>query len=215
MTCITLDGQVIPRQATPRRGGEAARQRGNEAARRRGDEQVRAVREPPQREEHTMTYNPAIHHRHSIRLPKYDYTQPGAYFITLCTQDRECLLGKIIDGKMKLNDYGRIVAESLEWLAKQYDYVILDEWVIMPDHLHVILIIDHRCGGQNGSRKPIGRLVGAFKTVSTKNINILRQTPGAKLWQRDFWDHIGRDETELNRIRRYIRNNPLRWESGR
>jgi len=169
-----------------------------------------------------MKYDSTVHHRRSIRLQGYDYSQAGAYFMTICAQNRECLFGEIMDGNMWLNDTGRMVAESWEWLAIQYDHVKLDEWVIMPNHMHGIIVITDICadgsrrGGSRtaptGKRKPIGRLVGAFKTVSTKHSNEMHQTPGVKLWQRNYWEHIVRDELELNRIREYIVNNPLQWE---
>ncbi|GAB4318728.1 MAG: transposase [Bacteroidales bacterium] len=186
-----------------------------------------------------MKYNPEIHHRpfdraqgrRSIRLRGYDYSRAGAYFITLCAQNREHVFGEIVDGKMILNDAGRVVAESWQWLANQYDYVDLDEWVIMPNHMHgiVLLIDDENGGGGSGrggsgrgssrtaptmpmaKRKPIGGLVGAFKTVSTKRINQMHGTPGVKIWQRNYYEHIIRNENELNRIRQYIINNPARW----
>jgi putative transposase len=169
-----------------------------------------------------MAFNPAIHHRHSIRLPGYDYTQPGAYFITICVVDRYCLFGEIINGKTKLNTYGNIVFEKWEWLAVQYPYIKLDGFIVMPNHFHGILWIRND-SGRGGSRtaptknpekiKPVGRLIGAFKTVSTKEINIRRNTPGACVWQRDFYDHIGRDEKDVFYIRRHIRENPLHWVS--
>ena len=88
--------------------------------------------------------------RHSIRLQGYDYSKAGAYFVTLCTQDRECLFGDIVDGEMRLNDAGRIVANSWEWLAEQYDHVSLDEYIVMPNHAHGIIVITDDCKG--GSR---------------------------------------------------------------
>jgi len=136
--------------------------------------------------------------------------------MTICTLNRECMFGDIVNGEMRLNATGRSIDDSWKWLAEQYDHVELDEWIIMPNHLHGIIVITDGCRGGSrtaptGVRKPIGRLVGAFKTVSTKRINEMRQTPGAKLWQRNYWEHIVRDERELNRIREYIRNNPVRW----
>ncbi|ABK98893.1 transposase [Pelobacter propionicus] len=164
-----------------------------------------------------MKYDSAIHHRRSIRLQGYDYTQAGAYFVTVCARNRECLFGGIVNGDMRLNDAGRIVADSWEWLAEQYDHVSLDEYVVMPNHAHGIIVITDDCRGGSrtaptGIRKPIGRLVGAFKTVSTKGINELCETAGRKLWQRNYWEHIVRNEPELNRIREYIHNNPAQWE---
>jgi len=175
-----------------------------------------------------MTYDPHNHHRRSIRLKGYDYARAGAYFVTICTRNRECLFGEVVDGKLWLNDAGRIVADVWEWLGIQYDYVELDEWVVMPNHLHGIIVIvdDDRRGGSRTAptrtaptpptqRKPIGRLVGAFKTVSTKHINEHRGTPGVPVWQRNYYEHIIRNDPSLQRIRAYIANNPLRWHHDR
>jgi putative transposase len=184
-----------------------------------------------------MQYNPTIHHRRSIRLSGYDYTKAGAYFVTICAQNRECLFGEITAGQTQLNEYGCIVAETWEWLSTQYDYVDLDAWIVMPNHLHGIIIVtdDHGAGGSRtaptagasddhgagGSRtaptghvkrKPLGRLIGAFKTVSTKRVNALRDMADVPIWQRDFYEHIIRNEASLRRIREYIVNNPLRWK---
>jgi putative transposase len=86
-------------------------------------------------------YNPDIHHRRSVHLKEYDYSQGGVYFVTICTQHRECLLGEIVNGEMQLNRWGEIAAQTWKWLAEQYWYVALDEWVVMPNHLHGIIII--------------------------------------------------------------------------
>jgi putative transposase len=218
------------------------------------------------------------HHRRSIRLPGYDYASSGAYFVTICVRGGECLLGTVVDGEMQLNEYGQIAAESWEWLADQYSYVSLDAWVIMPNHMHGIIVIEDDaapgvvgpdgCGGgsrtaptnglptaptnglptaptnglptaptdglptaptdglptapTNGlptaptdgmpeKRKALGRLVGAFKTASTKRINQLRQVPGVPFWQRNYWEYMIRNEASLDRIREYIETNPVRW----
>jgi REP element-mobilizing transposase RayT len=131
---------------------------------------------------------------------------------------------------MRPNEHGRIAAECWQWLAGQYAYVDLDEWVLMPNHLHGIITIQDDLG-RGGSRtaltppaptipstekrKPLGRLVGAFKTVSTKRINELRRTAGFTVWHRNYYEHIIRSEKAMNRIREYIFNNPLRWEFDR
>jgi putative transposase len=161
-------------------------------------------------------YNPKIHHRRSIRLPWYDYSQEGWYYITLCVLGNKCLLGKFVDGRIQLYQYGRIVEDCWIWLAKQYAHVHLDEYVVMPNHLHGIVII--RRGGLRTAPtpnlpkyKPLSRLVGAFKTVSTKQVNLIRNTPGHKLWQRNYYEHIIRNEDELNHIRQYIAENPVNW----
>jgi putative transposase len=172
-----------------------------------------------------MMYDPNKHHRRSIRLKGYDYARPGAYFVTICVRERECALGGVVDGEMVLNDWGRIVAESWSWLAEQYPYITLDEWVVMPNHLHGIIIINDDAGrGASrraptamvpAKRKPLGQLVGAFKTVSTKRINQMRDTASTPFWQRGFYEHIVRNDRELDAIRQYIIYNPLKWELDR
>ena len=183
------------------------------------------------------------------------------YFITICTYQRQCLLGEIVDGEMQLSEFGQIVSDTYLWLASQYPYVYLDQWIVMPNHLHGIIgltadsrgVANSRKGGsrtaltrgvtddsrgvaddsrgvtddsrRGGSRtaptdggtkrKPLGRLIGAFKTVSTKHINILRDTPGTPVWQRNYYEHIIRNEEALQQIRQYIRNNPLSWQKDR
>ncbi|MBA7587750.1 hypothetical protein ES708_29788 [subsurface metagenome] len=164
-------------------------------------------------------YDPSIHHRRSIRIPGYDYSQDGWYFVTICTQNRKCLFGEITHAKIQLYEYGRIVEEYWKWLARQFKDVYLDEYVVMPNHLHGIIII--RRGGSRTAptpktpecNKPLGRIIGAFKTVSTKRINIIRKTPASTLWQRNYYEHIIRNEDELNRFRRYITDNPANWQT--
>lgn len=160
--------------------------------------------------------------RKTLRLEDFDYSEPGAYFVTICVNHRKCLLGSISDGEMKLSEYGLIVSESWQWLADTFPYILLDEWSIMPNHFHGIIFINQHDGG--GSRTAptnpsrilsLSRLVGAFKTVSSKRINIYRKRPGVPFWQRGFYEHVIRDEEALNRIRDYIATNPLRWELDR
>jgi putative transposase len=173
-----------------------------------------------------MPYDPRIHRRRSIRLRGYDYSQPGKYYVTICTENKEHLFGQVVEGEMHRNEFGEYVALCWKWLPRQYPYVGLDEWIVMPNHLHGILVItdgggaprsaDAKAGGSRTAptkRKPLGRLVGAFKTVSTDRFNEIHGTPGGQLWQRDFYDHIIRNEDELNKIREYIQTNPIRWGS--
>jgi len=150
-----------------------------------------------------MTYDTNKHNRRSIRLMDYDYSQSGAYFVTICTRDRACVLGEISDGQLLLNELGEIVAETWRWLERHYEYVELDEWLVMPNHLHgIIMIRDIPCKGASRSartgggsrtaptltpRKPLGRLIGSFKTVSTKRINEIRKSPGTAFWQRNYY----------------------------
>jgi len=168
-------------------------------------------------------YDPNIHNRRSIRLPEYDYSQDGWYFITICTKSQKCLFGKFANGQIQLYEYGRIVDKCWRWLSNQYDYVHLDEYVVMPNHLHGIINI---CRGSSRTAltriaptrntqkcKPLSRLIGAFKTISTKRINNIQKTPGSKLWQRNYYEHIIHNEEELNRIRQYIADNPANWQT--
>ena len=122
-----------------------------------------------------------------------------------------------------MNLYGHLMAESWRWLADQYQYVELDEWVVMPNHFHGIVVLsDGRRGGSRTAptrstssavhRKPLGRLIGAFKTVSTKKINNIHDTPGDAIWQRNYYEHVIRGEDSLRSIREYIVNNPANWE---
>ena len=163
----------------------------------------------------------------------YDYSQAGAYFVTIVAWQREMLFGEIVDGKMALNEMGKIVSEKWQWLEAQYEYVELGISVAMPNHFHGILVIhDLGRGGSRSApmddgrptnlgdsriaptaikRKPLGGLIGAFKTVSTKQINLLRNTDGQPVWQRNYYEHIIRDEREMDRIYRYIEANPARW----
>jgi putative transposase len=159
-----------------------------------------------------------IQRRRTIRLPTWDYSGDGVYFVTICTTQQLPLFGDIVNSVMRLNGFGTIVTDSWRWLASQYPYVTLDEWCLMPSHLHGILILTGRGGSRTAPtvtetppRKPLGRLIGAFKTVSTKHINQLRRTPGAVVWQRNFWERVIRDCTEMDEIRSYIRNNVTNW----
>ena len=159
-----------------------------------------------------MPYDPARHHRRSIRLRDYDYAQAGVYFVTIVTKNRITVFEQTATKA--------IVEETWEWLADRYHHVDLDEYIVMPNHLHGIVVI--RSVGRGGSRtaptasikrKAPGRLIGAFKTVSTKQINLLQGTAGGAVWQRNFYERIVRDQDELNRIRQYIGNNTVAWET--
>lgn len=172
------------------------------------------------------------YHRRSIRLKDYDYRNAGAYFITICAYRWECIFGKVVGREMRLNEYGEIVQD--EWLktALVRPNIELDEFMVMPNHMHGILVLDDNAGGthekpcatQRVTRAPrrvaptkrpigpeagsVGAIVGQYKSIVTKRINRRRGTPGYAVWQRNYHEHIIRDEDELNRIRFYIANNP-------
>jgi putative transposase len=157
-------------------------------------------------------------HRQSIRLKGYDYSLPGGYFVTFVSFRRECIFGDVYREEMRLNEYGQIVTQTSEWLSTQYPYIEFVSYIVMPNHFHGILQIielDDYCRG--GSRpaptklKTLGQIIGAFKTVSAKRINQIRYTSGSPVWQRNFYDHIIRDEKEYKDIWNYIDTNPTNW----
>jgi REP element-mobilizing transposase RayT len=161
--------------------------------------------------------DPDKHHRRSIRLEGYDYSQGGAYFVTLCTQGRQPLFGQVVGERMILNPTGTVVEQCWRWLGKRHSHVELDEWIVMPNHLHgIIAIHDLALGGSQTAfmrRKSLGRLIGAFKTVATNRGNPIGQGRRSVIWQRNYFERIIRDEDELNRVREYISENPARWET--
>jgi REP element-mobilizing transposase RayT len=189
-----------------------------------------------------MPYDPEKHDRRSIRLPDHDYGQPGAYFITLCTHGRTYLFGDVVDGRMRLNAFGRIVAEEWHRTERIRDNVALDAFVVMPNHVHGVVVItgdaddSDGTGGSNSNRRrdtarraPTGAIrrfgkprpgslptiVGALKSAATRRINRWRGTPGEPVWQRNYYEHIVRGRRALQRIRQYIRQNPARWRRDR
>jgi REP element-mobilizing transposase RayT len=158
-----------------------------------------------------------MHQRHSIRLPGYDYAQGGAHYITLCTARRARLFGHIAAGRMTLSALGRAAEE--EWLQTPQirPNVDLDAFVVMPDHFHAVVVIAERAdvATASGFRSPshtLGAIVRGFKAAVTRQANTLWQTSGMIVWQRNYYEHIVRDDADLDRIRRYIAANPTRWK---
>jgi len=215
-----------------------------------------------------MQYNPQKHHRRSIRLKGYDYSQPGLYFITLCINHRICLFGEIKDGKMELNDAGRMVEKWYRELENKYNDIECGEFVVMPNHFHCIIekmpnddeTIDpsgeqgdsvvgeqgdsvvgeqgehtgsplhgHPTSNNNpnhsqygpGNKKygvPIGVAIDWFKTMTTNEYIRGVKNNGwprfdRKLWQRNYWEHIIRNDHSYQRISEYINNNPGNWNT--
>ncbi len=167
---------------------------------------------------------PTKHHRRSIRIPGYDYTSEGWYFVTICLQDKRCLFGNVRGNKMILNNIGLIVEMEWKRTAQLRQNIILDEYIIMPNHIHGIIVLNNKHDGrgtmhraptmeQFGKPVPgsIPTIIRSFKSAVTKNINKIRNTPEVPVWQRNYYEHIIRDENDLNRIRTYIHDNPLKW----
>ncbi len=159
-----------------------------------------------------MKMSTTKYHRKSIRLKDYDYSQAGVYFVTICTHNRTCFLGDIINGEICLNDVGRIVESEWENTGGIRQNVIIDTYVIMPNHLHGILIIYESDVGATGPvalTNSLGSIIGQFKSVVTKKIR--KSGIHHFKWQRNYFERVIRNEKELNRIREYIITNSLKW----
>ena len=184
----------------------------------------------------------AMRRKPSLRLPAYDYGRPGAYFITVCAHKRQCLFGDVIDTQVQLTGFGEIVRRCWSAIPVHFPGVAVDAFVVMPNHVHGILIIldalqvgaQHAVplrtpeGGHARSSAPapspnlrafgqmaprsLPSIVRAFKSASTRQINQARRTPGGQVWQRNFHEHVIRGEDDLRSIRRYIQENPQSWE---
>jgi len=180
-----------------------------------------------------MPYDPDVPHRRSIRLRGYDYSRNGAYFVTLCTQHRTCLFGDIVKGEMILSEIGQIVVEEYIRSFVIREEMETDEWIIMPNHVHCVVIIedrenlvDHRRGERplaptstTQSSRPSGyaprslaSFVTGFKTGVTKRVHELPDHRQTTVWQRNYYERIVRDENALQHIRAYIAGNPQVWE---
>jgi len=181
----------------------------------------------------------------STRLQMWDYSRDGWYFVTICVNDHQCFFGKIEDAKMVLNNVGKLVEKYWLEIPNHFNNVKLDYFVVMPNHLHGIVIINqpttddnnnvypkpcvvvethgraslHKTSSGNKTfyrpSKSLSSFVAGFKSITTKRINLITNTPGNPLWQPRFHDHIIKNETELNNIRKYIDENPLRWDIDR
>jgi putative transposase len=147
---------------------------------------------------------PSARSNKRLRLPGYDYHCPGAYFITVVTRGRERLFGRIRDGQVYHSAEGAIAVSTWHSIPQHHRGVRLDAFVVMPDHLHGILVLD-------SSPLSLPDLVALFKAATTREINRLRGSPGAAIWHRSYHERIIRDDGEWNRIRRYIENNPRDW----
>jgi putative transposase len=186
-----------------------------------------------------VSANDPKHHRRSIRLPEYDYSGEGAYYVTICARGMACVFGDIVDGRMRLNEWGRIVDAEISKTGELRRNVIIDTYVIMPNHVHLIVVI---CGdvaqrgdmargrdmahGRDMARhvptsgtRAFGRpqpgslssIVGAIKSSITRNINLHRNAPANTIWQGRFYEHIIRNGKSYNTIKQYILENPLQW----
>ena len=180
-------------------------------------------------------------HWRSLRLKGYDYAQAGAYFITIATRDRACMFGDVVINTtieathalplrngascadiVRLNEFGEIARCCWMEIPDHFPFVELDAFVIMPNHVHGIVVIDTMAeatpaGATHASRPPgpkpksIAAIVGSYKSAVSRRVNALRGMAGVPVWQPNYYEHVVRDERGLNRIREYIQNNPARW----
>ncbi|HRJ74387.1 MAG TPA: hypothetical protein PLX90_00240 [Anaerolineales bacterium] len=187
-----------------------------------------------------MKYDPKIHHRRSIRLKDYDYTQAGAYFITICSYQRENIFGEIVNGEMKLNSFGLVAIQQWEKLIKRFPNIDLGAFVIMPNHSHGIIEIVEREDDRKGIAegllnlddestryaltskqqkfgkmipKSIPTIIRSYKSAVAYRINLMRNTNA--VWQRNYYEHVIRNEKELELITKYIEYNPMSWQLDR
>ncbi len=187
-----------------------------------------------------MPFDPRIHHRRSIRKRGYDYAFPGWYFITVCTEGKDHTFGSVIEWQMRLNEAGRMVADFWNYMPQRFSGMVLDEFVVMPNHFHAIFQIAPRVvgapvvgapdraginsaptGRHRAGTSPaptVGNIVGTFKSLTANEY--LRGVKGfgwrrlpKGLWQRNYYERIIRNERELVAMRAYIRENPARWDT--
>jgi REP-associated tyrosine transposase len=174
-----------------------------------------------------MPYDPDRHHRRSIRLRGYDYSQAGAYLVTIRTQGRSRLFGDVVDGRVELNHAGQMLWSEWEAIPARFPRIELDEFVVMPNHVHGIVWIvgaplvgalspDAEDGETTTVAPTLGEVVGTFKSLTTNGyIRGVKEHqwpafPG-RLWQRNYYEHIVRTDESLARIRQYIIDNPAQW----
>lgn len=169
--------------------------------------------------------NRSFYSRRSVRLRDYDYSQAGLYFVTICTFQKACLFGDIRGGELILNKLGQLVRDLWLYIPVSRANTELDAFVVMPNHLHGIIQIDDIDSEQNRANRSraegvftttlpsgsLGATIGQFKSVVTKRSRALPNLPTSPIWQRNFYEHIIRDESTLNDIRKYILDNPARW----
>ena len=172
----------------------------------------------------SMKYDAEKHHRRSIRLKGYDYGSVGAYFVTICTQNRACWFGAVADGEMQLNEVGRIAQVSWHELPARFPNISLEVSVVMPNHIHGIIIVGAQfiapqdrilnliastSQGAMNRAPTLGEIVRSYKAVSSRVIR--RSTTPDFAWQRNYYEHVIRGDDSLNRIRQYVLDNPSHW----
>ena len=153
-------------------------------------------------------------------MPHFDYSSPGAYFITIVTANRTALFGEIVDSNVSHSSFGLVAVALWQRLPTLFDFVELDEWVLMPNHLHAVLWITGSAPATESGLAPrdallkphsLGAVVGNFKSVSARRINQMRKTAGGAVWQTNFYERVIRNDREMLAVREYIAGNPAKW----
>ena len=178
-------------------------------------------------------FDPQKHHRRSIRLNGFDYSQPGAYFVTIVTWHRECLFGEVIDCKLTLSKIGLVAKQQWEKLPNRFPNIELGAFTIMPNHMHGIILITvgrgtaenlaglddesaRRAPTHEEFQKPvkgsIPTIVRSYKSAVSYRINLMRKTDGIPIWQRNYYEHVIRNDKDLQNKTDYIKANPLLWD---
>jgi putative transposase len=167
-----------------------------------------------------------IRQRKSPRLAGYDYAENGAYFVTICTHNREMLFGEVVDGEMRLNDVGKVADWGWTQITTHFSQVEINCYVVMPNHVHGIIIIvngntvgtthasslPHTSRPNGPKRGSLSAIVGSYKSAVTKQINQIFNLDSGHIWQERYHDHIIRNDDTLNKIRGYVQTNPARWQ---
>lgn len=167
-----------------------------------------------------MPNHPMLSDRRSIRYPPYDYRSAGYYFITVCCHQRQPLFGHILSGVMHVSSAGHAIRRIWSGISGYYLGAHLDEFIVMPDHLHAIIVITPVLTSKNMgamNRAPtggLGEIIRGVKARSTHTIHQLPEHGKTRVWQRNYYEHIIRDDRSLNAIRKYIRENPARWNQS-
>ena len=172
--------------------------------------ETRRGRACPARNVQQMQNPIVLPHRKQLRLRGYDYAFPGAYFVTICSAGKRPVFGSISGESIVLSPEGEIVRS--EWIAlpERFSRLVLDEFVIMPNHLHGVLAFVGPAGGASPS-PTLFEVIGAFKSISTIRVNRLLRRRGVPLWQRGYYERVVRTGEDLRKIQRYILENPLMW----
>ena len=187
-----------------------------------------------------MASSPDERNRRSIRLPTYDYSQAGGYFVTICTHNRKVMFGHIVEGDMRPNRLGELVRDCWREIPLHFPEVELDAFIIMPNHVHGVVLVGlnraRGCGEPGAvadcrgaaccaptgaverwsftgpSAGGLGTIVRSFKSAVTRRINVVRGSPGRTVWQRNYYEHVIRNADDLAEIRRYTADNPMKWD---